>query len=90
MNQQHLFTNLRNYAATAKDTAEKLKADFFYPVPDEIADDTTGEFSEHLTTIANSYEYITFLVGILNDALGHIDSITDLLKDTSTEHDEEI
>ena len=63
-------TTIADYCETALNVAEKLADEYFYPVPANFDDDV---FSMQLDKIINNYDYIAFTVGIIKDALKHIE-----------------
>ena len=73
-------TTIADYTETALNVAEKLRDEYFFSVPVNFDEDV---FSTQLDKIINNYDYIAFAVGIINDALKHIeesnDDITDVI-----------
>ena len=62
--------SITDYCETAMNVVEKLADEYFFPVPDNFDEDV---FSVQLDKIVNNYEYIAFAVGLVRDALKHID-----------------
>lgn len=58
------------YIETARNAIEKLHDEYFFNVPAKYDPDL---FSAHLDKIISQYDYITFMIGILDDAMKHID-----------------
>lgn len=73
-------TTIADYTETALNVAEKLRDEYFFSVPVNFDEDV---FSTQLDKIINNYDYIAFAVGIINDALKHIEEsngdITDVI-----------
>lgn len=73
-------TTIADYCETALNVTEKLRDEYFFPVPVNFDEDV---FSTQLDKIINNYDYIAFAVGIINDALKHIEEsngdITDVI-----------
>ena len=60
---------ISDYCETALNVAEKLADEYFFPVPENFDEDV---FEMQLNKVVNNYEYITFAVGLVRDALKHI------------------
>ena len=72
--------SIADYCETALNVAEKLRDEYFFQVPVNFDEDVV---STQLDKIINNYDYIAFAVGIINDALKHIEEsngdITDVI-----------
>lgn len=61
---------ISDYCETALNVVEKLADEYFFPVPENFDEDV---MDMHLDKVLNNYAYIAFAVGIIKDALKHID-----------------
>ena len=63
--------NIKDYTETAVNILEKLHDEFFFNVP---ANYDESLLDNQLNKVLNGYEYIAFMVGVLHDAIKHIDA----------------
>ena len=73
--------NVKGYCETAKNILEKLHGEYLKPLPLDVDTDTAVD---HIDTVVNSYDYIAFLIGVLNDSITRADSIIDEIIEYTT------
>ena len=64
-------TTIADYTETALNIVEKLHDEYFFPVPVNYDESL---YAAQLDKIINSYEYLAFAVGLVHDALKHINA----------------
>ena len=62
---------INNYTETALNIVEKLHDEYFFPIPTNCDESL---YDAQLDKIINSYDYLAFAVGLVHDALKHINA----------------
>ena len=63
--------SVKDYCETALNIVEKLHDEYFFLIPANYDD---GLYDAQLDKIINSYDYLAFAVGLVRDALNHINA----------------
>ena len=73
-------TSITDYCETALNVAEKLHNEYFKPI--KVTDDDDAMLEVQLDKVINSYDYLSYSVQIIRDALKQIKEGADIISET--------